>query len=361
MNFKKKLRLRAWLSNLSKVITYLFLSFFLLTQTSCASSYKDQRKRSPYFDGDVFKNEVKQKTKSFFTFLWVRLKTPWSTWPEWVESTSHELAKDSISQTELHVTHINHSTVLLQTHNYNILTDPIFSERCSPVSWAGPKRVRHPGLKFKTLPKIDIILISHDHYDHLDLPTLEKLIERDNPYIITGLGVGRHIKKREKVIELDWWEAAPLPSNFENIKVHFTRVQHFSGRTLLDRNSTQWGGFHIQLNNKNIYFAGDTGFGPHFQQTFEKYGPMDFSIIPVGAYEPRSFMKAMHVNPEEAVLAHQILKSKISLGVHYGTFQLTAEKIDDPITELKLALEKLRVPEDSFITPEFGRTVKILL
>jgi L-ascorbate metabolism protein UlaG (beta-lactamase superfamily) len=254
---------------------------------------------------------------------------------------------------ESRVTVINHATVLIQSAGYNILTDPIFSKRCSPFSFIGPKRVRAPAIAFEDLPKIDVVLISHDHYDHLDLPTLKRLIARDNPQILVGLRVGQYIKSL-RFRELDWWEsAAPAP----DLKVTFVPVQHFSGRGLFDRFKTLWGGFVIEVGKKKIYFGGDSGYANHYVQTFEKFGPMDIAMLPIGAYRPRDFMRYVHVDPAEAVKAHQDLHAQKSVAIHYGTFQLSAEPLNEPQMLLRQAVENAGLDSGAFVAPAFGTPV----
>ena len=235
---------------------------------------------------------------------------------------------DRVSGSEIRATFINHSTVLIQTGGYNIITDPIYSERCSPVSFLGPKRVRNPGIRFDDLPKIDVIIISHDHYDHLDLPTVERLVARDHPKIYLGLGVGERLDSMHNVTELDWWQRVEVGKDFY---LSFVPVQHFSGRTLWDRNSTLWGGFVLEIGKRKIYFGGDSGYADHYKQTFEKFGAMDLALLPVGGYAPRDFMSFAHLDPRQAVQAHLDLHSRQSIGIHFGTFQLTSESMDEPI------------------------------
>lgn len=326
-----------------------------MAQVAFASSYEDQRSRSSHFRDGKFHNPAKS-AKSFWVFLKMRLKTTYATWPDKVESTYGRINSSRVDSQQIHVTHINHATVLIQTQGLNILTDPIYSERCSPLSWIGPKRHRDPGIKFEDLPPIDVILISHDHYDHLDLPTIEKLVKRDKPQIFLGLGVGERLPSMENVTEMDWWESAITKNH---VRIHFVPVQHFSGRTLTDRNSTLWGGYVVETKTKKIYFGGDTGYADHFKQTKEKFGPIDLALIPIGAYEPRDFMKYAHINPHEAVQAHLDLGSKLSIGVHYGTFQLTAEPIDEPVRALDEALKEKGIAASSFQTPDFGKTIII--
>jgi L-ascorbate metabolism protein UlaG (beta-lactamase superfamily) len=344
-----------WTKIKSNTINMLYLLIIMtIGEVALAKEYQDQRSRSQYFDGSQFFNPVRND-KSFWSFLKMRIGAEWASWPDWIESAYGKINPIRVDGEEMHVSHINHSTVLIQIAGKNILTDPIFSERCSPISWAGPKRVRNPGIPFEGLPPIDIVLISHDHYDHLDLPTIERLIERDRPQFYVGLGVGERFENVETVLEMDWWESVQAT---DSIKIHFVPVQHFSGRSLWDRNSTQWGGFVIEAEGRRIYFGGDTGYADHFKQTRQKLGPMDLSLLPIGAYGPRDFMKYAHVNPEEAVQAHMDLESKLSIGMHYGTFQLTSEEYDAPLKELEIAKSKYGIATDQFLTPAFGEVLK---
>ena len=288
--------------------------------------------------------------------LKIRAWAEYSDWPEYKEKPYKKINSARVDGEIINITHINHSTLLIQTQGINIITDPIYSYRCSPVQWAGPSRVVNPGVRFEDLPKIDVVIISHDHYDHLDLDTIERLVERDNPKIYLGLGAGRHLSSMNNVTELDWWEFSQVN---EKLKVNFVPVQHFSGRGLFDRNSTLWGGYVLEFPAKKIYFGGDSGYASHYQDTYQKFGSIDVALIPIGGYDPRTFMKYAHVNPEEAVKAHLDLKSKKSIGMHYGTFQLTAEKINDPVDELNIAKEKYNILPADFIAAEFGQTVVI--
>ena len=255
------------------------------------------------------------------------------------------------------LTFINHATFLIQTGGYNILTDPIYSHRCSPVSFAGPARVHKPAIPFEKLPKIDVIVISHDHYDHLDRPTLARLIERDNPRIYVGLGVAARFDPSERVVELDWWESVPVENNF---LLTFAEVQHFSGRTLTDRNSTLWGAFVLEVGDKKIYFGGDSGYADHYKKTFQKFGPMDLALLPIGAYAPRFFMRNAHIDPRQAVQAHFDLQSRQSIGMHHGTFQLTSEPRDEPIQLLEKEKQRAGIAPQQFITLKPGVPFTIL-
>src|SRR6185503_7337082 len=179
----------------------------------------------------------------------------------------------------------------------NVLTDPVWSERVSPVSWAGPKRVRPPGLAFEQLPRIDVVLISHNHYDHLDLDTLRRLERAHQPLFVTCLGNRAFLAQHGlgRVTELDWWDTAPVGSG----RVLCTPAQHWSGRGLSDRNRTLWGGFVIELADRTVYFAGDTGYCAQFAEIRSRYGVVDVALLPIAAYKPRWFMREQHMNPDE--------------------------------------------------------------
>ena len=208
------------------------------------------------------------------------------------------------------------------------------------------------------LPKVDVILISHNHYDHLDIASLKMLQKQSNPIIIAGLGVDALLKSEgfDRVVSLDWWESHSVA----NIKYTFTPCRHFSGRGLFDRNQTLWGAFVVESREKKIYFGGDTGYGKHFSMVAKKFGPMDLAFIPIGAYEPRWVMKDVHLNPKEAITAHLDLQSKRSVGIHFGTFDdLTDEGINEPATELAKERKKQAIADDEFITPKFGQSYRL--
>ena len=288
--------------------------------------------------------------KFFSLFLKYRRKP----WPDWVPSEYGERPPAVVPHGQARATFINHATVLIQTDNCNILTDPIWSYRCSPFSWAGPRRHRNPGLRFEDLPRIDVVLISHNHYDHMDLPTLRRLQATFQPRIITGFGNGSYLNNRgiRMVEELEWWD--PATTTAACPKFTFVPAKHFSGRGLFDRNKTRWGGFTIETSSGCIFFAGDTGYGPHFREIAERFGQIDLSLLPIGAYEPRSFMCPVHMNPAEAVQAHLDLKSAQSMGIHFGTFRLAFEGMDDPANDLIRAREAAGITADDFEAPQHG-------
>ena len=239
----------------------------------------------------------------------------------------------SVESPSLQVTMVNHSTVLLQQPGCNILTDPIWSARCSPVAFAGPRRRRLPGVEFDRLPRIDTVLLSHDHYDHLDIPTLRRLAARGGATFVVPTCVARLLESHGigPVRELDWGDSLAVPG----ATVHAVPAFHFSGRGLFDRNRTLWCGYLIESAFGKVYFAGDTGFGPHFEWIRERFGAPRVALLPIGAYAPRWFMAPIHMNPEDAVEAHRILGAATSIAIHHGTFQLADEAIDTPRQTLK--------------------------
>jgi L-ascorbate metabolism protein UlaG (beta-lactamase superfamily) len=256
------------------------------------------------------------------------------------------------------VTWIGHSTVLVQTQGLNILTDPIWSRRASPFSFVGPTRVRDPGVAFDRLPKIDLVLISHDHYDHLDLPTLQRLWQRDRPLIVTPLGNDTILKWHGiPSVARDWGGKILIRSD---VKLQIERVQHWSSRWGSDRNQALWSGFTIQLPGGNIFFAGDTGYGDGgWIREVLRHGPIRFAIIPIGAYEPPEIMQPNHINPEEAVRVYRALHPLMGLGVHWGTFQLTFEAIDDPPQRLAALRHASGSELNGFRTLEAGQSLMV--
>ncbi len=261
------------------------------------------------------------------------------------------------NRTQTTVTWVGHATLLLQLEGINILTDPHFTERASPVSWAGPKRLVAPGLSLDDLPVIDIVVISHNHHDSLDLETVKRLHQRrggEETLFFVPLKLKPWFTKLgiTNVIELDWWQSHEVGK----LKVVALPVQHWSRRTLLDTNKTLWAAWGIVTPEFRFLFAGDSGYTPHFRDIGARYGPFDLAAIPIGAYEPRWFMKASHVNPEEAVQVHQDLQAKFSVAIHWGTFILTDEPLDEPPKELASALKQAGISPQEFMVFQHGQT-----
>lgn len=298
------------------------------------------------FDGKVFINQEPSQ-RSFKDFIkWMITRNP-AAWPSWVETNDREIPPSAVKNEQIRVTFIHHSSFLIQVDNLNILTDPIWSNRCSPIRWLGPSLVKPPGLYLDELPQIDIILISHNHYDHMDIPTLKKLARKYHPIAITATGNGKFLRKAglKLISELGWWEEIRFPNGLE---VSVVPARHFSGRGLLDQNRCLWGGFILKTRWGQLYFAGDTGYGKHFRQIRATYGAPDLAILPIGCYLPKKFMSPVHMSPSEAVQAHIELGAKTSLGMHFGTFHLSDEAIDDPIRELSSALSHFGLKESEF-------------
>ncbi len=332
-----------------KIITIL-LFCFVLQSCSSVKNMQDNPYNAP-FDGKRFYNIEPLDSKGLLTVLKWRLTGDRANWEDEENQT---FTKPSVQRSEtLKLTLIGHATVLVQVNNINILTDPHFSQRSSVVTWAGPRRIIQPSIKFEDLPPIDVVLISHNHYDHLDLPSLKKLSDKFSPTVLVGLGNNELLKSAgiDNVHELDWWQTF----DYKGLPIHFTPVQHWSARGLFDQNTTLWGGFYIEA-TKKIFFAGDTGYGKVFKMINQKYGDMDVGLIPIGAYEPRWFMKDTHVNPEEAAKIFMDLNLKKALGIHFATFKdLTDEAKLKPSEDLKAALLKFSINQNDFIAPVFGK------
>jgi L-ascorbate metabolism protein UlaG (beta-lactamase superfamily) len=310
---------------------------------------------SDHFDGQRFFNPAGANGQSFWKLprLFLTKRTPWPT--RVPVQPSHP--PGPAGREEVIVTFIGHATFLIQTGTGNLLTDPMYSERASPLRVAGPRRVAAPGVAFDDLPQIDLVVLSHNHYDHCDLPTLRALAKRFNPRVVTPLGNGRLLRSAgiSSVEELDWWQQAEPASP----RVTLVPAQHFSARGPFDRNRALWGGFIIEAGRRRIFFAGDTGYAGHFGEIRERLAPIDLALLPIGAYEPRWFMKDVHMNPAEAVQAHLDLAAARSIGMHFGTFQLTAEGISDPVHELDRALQEQEVPSSQFEVLEFGESLRV--
>lgn len=331
--------------------TMLFLIMINLFWNCCASY---DGIISDHFDGSEFFNPETTGHSFWDTITWFWEMDSYD-WPEWIGNKSYPFPLDYVESGKLKITFVNHATMLIQLDSINILTDPVWSETPSPISWLGPRRVRAPGIKFENLPPIHVVLISHDHYDHLDLPTLEMLFEKHNPIIIAGLGVKYILDDNDMTnsIELDWWDVFDLPES--EIKINFVPARHNSGRGLFGGNSTLWGGFVIESPCSRIYFAGDTAFGNFLNDIAEKYDSFDLTILPLGNYEKRWFMKNQHMNPDEAVQTHILLNSKQSVGIHYGTFEEHPEQAYDAHEKhLDSALTKYDIDSNKFRMLDFG-------
>ena len=315
---------------------------------------------SDHCDGERFFNPRGQRQAPGFSALprwwYQRLFLGQGTaWPKRVSAPSPPRLPATVPGGQVAVTFLGHSTFLLQLSGLNILTDPFFSNRASPFSWAGPRRVRPPALSLGQLPRIDLVLVTHNHYDHLDLPSLRWLARERRPLIVTTLGNQAWLESRGvgRVVELDWWQSHQASPE---LAVVGTPAQHFAARTPWDRCRTLWGGFGLITPAGRIYYAGDSGYFGGFGEIGARLGPIALAFLPIGAYEPRWFMEPVHMNPEEAVRAHLALGARQSIGMHFGTVQLTDEAIDAPQKDLAAARVLHGVEPRVFATMDFGQT-----
>ncbi len=374
---------------------------------------------NPYYDAtrkhhtrDGFQdNYVAFKPKNFFTDVligwqipsWFKGLPPPPDAPPPVVAPDLALLKSNAgAQMRPTVTFIGHASVLLQVPapggGLNVMTDPVFGERASPVSFAGPKRYQPPGVALKDLPRIDVVVISHNHYDHLDEGSVKALAAQPggSPLFVVPLGIAPWLAERgiTNAIELDWWDSVTLPALAagapprsappaaadariqrngagvasdapDAVQLFLVPVQHWSARGLGDKMQTLWGGYALLSPRWHAFFAGDTAYSKDFIDTQQRLAPrqtdalgggFDIALIPIGAYEPRWFMQDQHVNPDESVRIHRELKTKHSMGVHWGTFQLTDEALDQPPKDLAVARKAQGVADDAFFTLAIGET-----
>lgn len=273
----------------------------------------------------------------------------------WTSRMSIPPGKKPVEKNEdgVRVTFVNHSTFLLQMEGLNILTDPVWSERVSPFSFAGPKRMRPPGIRLEDLPHIDVVLLSHNHYDHLDIATVRTIHGAHHPLFIVPLGVGSFLQQNGIVrfTELDWWSG----TTFQSLHIDAVPAQHFSGRGTFDRDATLWCGYMIKCKSDHIYFAGDSGYNPNtFVEIGQRFSPISLSLIPIGAFKPKWFMSPIHCCPEEAVQIHLDVKSHQTVATHFGTFPLADDGPEEPLNDLKKGLQEKGVNESKFLVLEEG-------
>jgi len=337
---------------------------------------EDIARTSDHFDGNLFFNprvhmspslppgEEPRRVSSRWIWRWI-FGIDQAKWPQITDGTLGEPPAARVPKGSLFVTPVGHATFLIQLDGLNILTDPIWSDRCSPVSWAGPKRHRDPGIRFEDLPLIDAVLVSHNHYDHLDLSTLKRLAKKGIKRSITMLGNRDLIRGAgiTAVDELDWWQSVRLS---EEVTVTIVPAQHFSSRTPWDRNKTLWGGFVISGPSGIVFYAGDTGYGPHFREISQRFSPINVAILPISPFRPRQsnapphgLYPAVHMGPAEAVQAHLDLRARYSIAAHFQVFQLGFDGFDDAVSELQSVVAERKLKPDAFIAPLPGQSVKL--
>ncbi|HUR88089.1 MAG TPA: MBL fold metallo-hydrolase [Ramlibacter sp.] len=339
---------------------------WLLAGCTHVNPYYDAAK--PHHTPEGFRNNhIAQVDKSFSELVKWRVEAMREGMPkpprEATPVAAPELARLQSNRSEASVTWIGHASALVQCGGLNVLTDPVFSERASPLSFAGPKRAQPPGIALADLPPIDVVVISHNHYDHLDVDTVRALDDRSQgrTLVLVPLGLKPYLEQRgvRNVAELDWWDQRTV----NGVEFRLVPVQHWSARSLGDRNETLWGGWAVFAPGLRWYFSGDAGYSRDFADTraslasHAKDGVLfDVALLAIGAYEPRWFMKQQHMNPAEAIQAHKDLGAARSIGIHWGTFQLTDESLDTPPRDLALAREAMHMAPGEFSVLKIGET-----
>lgn len=352
---KEPQRATSRLSVKQRLVTLVIGSLgFALTVVGIGVHFAAPRYRGPssdHFDGKRFRNLDPFVEPKWLDVLRWKLFSHHEPWPDWVEFPKAESPVAKVT-TGLKVTFINHATFLVQMGGLNILTDPVFSERVGPLGVIGAKRHKAPGIALEALPKIDVVLVSHNHYDHLDLPSIRAIKERDAPLILAGLGnqalfYAEHLENEK---DLDLWQS----HSHRGVTFTLTPAQHWSARSLGDRFRSLWGGFYVSDGKNRLFFAGDTAMGSHFEQIATRLGPPDLALLPIGAYSPRWFMSPQHLDPEGAVMAHLRLRAKQSVAMHFGCFDLANEGMLDAPADLSHALVAHQVPSSRFVVLEHG-------
>ena len=287
-----------------------------------------------------------------FAFIWKRA---------WTGARAHDVPREAndgaalrANGSEPTVTWVGHATVLLQLDGVNLLTDPHWGRRASPVSFAGPKRLQAPGLAFEDLPPIHVVVLSHDHFDHLDLGTVTRVAARHDPAFVVPLGLKGWLERQgvSRVVELDWWQ----DFEYRGLRIVCTPAQHFSQRSLWDLNTRLWASWAVLGSSRRVYFSGDTGYFDGFREIGERLGPFDLTALAIGAYMPPAIMRFVHLTPEQAVAAFQDLRGRTLLGIHWGTFDLADEPLEEPPARMSAEAARRGVPPDRAWILKLGET-----
>lgn len=321
----------------------------------------------PHHRPDGFRNTeafALPGTGDLLRWSWRRLISPAPAHdPDAVPWQAADVAELHRPSDALRATWLGQATVLVQTAGWQVLTDPVFADRASPLSWLGPRRQRPLPLAPAALPAIDAVVISHNHYDHLDLDALRTLQAQQarGPRVIVPLGNEARLRRAglREVTALDWWQTLTLDApGRPSLQVTLTPARHWSLRRFFpsDRDQALWGSYVLATARHRVYFAGDSGYAPLFAEIGRRLGPFDLALLPIGAYEPRAYLKAQHVNPHDAVLAHRDLRSRQSVGIHWGTFVLSSELLQQPPADLAAALAALDEPAERFQIWPMGQT-----
>jgi L-ascorbate metabolism protein UlaG (beta-lactamase superfamily) len=314
-----------------------------------------------HFDGTRFRDPHGAAPKGFLDMArWITSGTS-EKWPEWAPSPYADTPPVRVNGPAIRISFVGHASLLIQVGGANLLFDPVWSERASPFRFAGPRRVNDPGIAFDALPPVHAVLVSHGHYDHLDLATLSRLAAVHRPRVITPLGNDTVMRSHDPAIAAeayDWHQRVVLAAD---VAVTPVPLRHWSARGLFDRNKSLWAGFVLETPAGRIYHVTDSGYGEgfRFREARERYGPFRLAILPIGAYEPRWFMRDQHMNPQEAVMAFADCGAELALAHHHGTFKLTDEAIDAPVVALSRALERAGIGQEKFRVLRPGQSWEI--
>lgn len=313
---------------------------------------------SDHFDGKRFRSIEPPGRHAFGEFLRWMTHRDRGPWRDFTDTPPGAAPPERVAGGRLRVTFVNHSTVLIQVDGLNVLTDPVWSERVSPFAFVGPRRHRPPGIRFEDLPPIDAVLVSHNHYDHMDLATLRRLARAHRAPIFVGLGNARFLETHaiSRARDLDWWESVALS---DRVALTAVPARHFSARSPFDQNRTLWVGWVLAGPSGSVYFAGDTGWGSHFEAIARRFPNPRLALLPIGAYRPRWFMSPVHIDPEEALRAQDTLGAATSIAIHFGTFAQADDGEREPVEALEAALARRADPKPRFLVLDNGEAIEV--
>lgn len=339
------------------IIIFIVISFLSYSCSTFSLPILNKEKTYNY-DGESFLNiDGKRKVDIFEVLTWL-LTHERGFWPDYYDfDNSDNLPIERVKDGELNVYFINHATVLIQFDGINVLTDPLWFDVTSPIPPIGPRKRRLPGIKFENLPEIDLVILSHCHYDHFDIRTLRKLKEKFNPIMLFPIGNESLMEENnfDNSFAMDWWDTFL----FKNVNISFVPARHFANRGAEDRNRSLWGGYVLESSGGPIYFAGDTGFGVHYELISNKFGDMRFCMFPIAPILPRWFMREVHQDASEAVLAHKLLNSKKSMPIHFGTFQQAEDSHTYAINMLIESIYNQGINPEEFVIPMLGKFIEV--